>query len=91
MTSKSEEKTFIQLTFLLVELSSKGGIKSDRLSLSVSQIQGMPWTGRVFNHGGGDVTDSAWSSKVLSVSLNLLHANAACVPAPLSPVFHSPS
>lgn len=44
----------------------------------------------MFNQGVGDVTDTAWSSKVLSVSLNLLHANTACMPAPLSPVFHSP-
>lgn len=58
------------------------------LSLSASQIQGMPWTDEalgVFNRGVGDVTGSAWSSKVLSVSLNLLHANPACMPAPLPP------
>lgn len=36
------------------------------------------------------MSDSAWSSKVLCVSLNLLRANTACMPAPLSPVFHSP-
>lgn len=48
----------------------------------------------VFNRGVGDVTGSAWSSKVLSVSLNLLHAKPACLPACqlpclLPPVFHS--
>lgn len=43
----------------------------------------------VFNRGVGDVTGSAWSSKVLSVSLNLLYANPACMPAPLPPAFHS--